>query len=130
MKSELKKLGEAELEIMQAIWSEDQPLTSVRVLEKIKGLRNWQLSTLMTSLSRLEDKGYVKCSRDSGMNLYTATVAENDYKAGASRSFLKKLYNNSARSLVTTLYDNNILDGDDLKELREYLDRLESERHD
>ncbi len=128
MKKELKKLGDAELEIMQAIWSEEPPLTSVRILEKLKGIRNWPLSTLMTALSRLEDKGYVKCSREGGMNLYSAVVAENDYKAGASESFLKKLYNNSARSLVATLYDNHMLSSGDIKELREYLDRMESEQ--
>ena len=127
MKKELKKLGEAELEIMQVIWWGNPPLTSVAIRNALKGKRDWPLSTLMTSLSRLEDKGYVKCTRDEGMNLYSATVSENDYKAGASAKFLGKLYNNSARSLVATLYDNHILGKEDLKDLREYLDRLESE---
>ena len=127
MKKELKKLGEAELEIMQVIWSGNPPLTSVAIRNALKGKIDWPLSTLMTSLSRLEDKGYVKCTRDEGMNLYSATVSENDYKAGASENFLKKLYNNSARSLVATLYNNHILGKEEIKDLREYLDRLESE---
>ena len=131
MKETLKKLGEAELEIMQAIWSHpDEEMTSVAVLNALKGQRDWQLSTLMTSLSRLKDKGYVVCRREGGSNLYSAAVTENDYKAGASKSFLKKLYNNSAQRLVATLYDNDMLSADDLAELREYLDRLESERRD
>lgn len=130
MKKSLKKLGDAELEIMQAIWSAEPPLTSVAIRKKLENLRSWSLSTIMTSLSRLEDKGYVVCKRDGGANLYYPAVTENDYKAGASESFLKKLYNNSARSLVATLYDNDLLDGDDIRELREYLDRLESENRD
>ena len=130
MKSNLKKLGEAELEIMQTIWREDRPLTSVTIRNSLKGLRNWPLSTLMTSLSRLEDKGFVRCERSGGSNLYSALVSENDYKAGASRSFLQKLYNNSARSLVATLYSNDMLGEDDIRELREYLDRLEREHND
>ena len=64
------------------------------------------------------------------MNLYSATVSENDYKAGASETFLKKLYNNSARSLVATLYKNNLLKDDDLRDLRDYIDRLESENRE
>lgn len=130
MKSNQKKLGEAELEIMQTIWREDRPLTSVMIRNSLKGLRNWPLSTLMTSLSRLEDKGFVRCERSGGSNLYSALVSENDYKAGASRSFLQKLYNNSARSLVATLYSNDMLGEDDIRELREYLDRLEREHND
>ena len=94
MKNNLKKLGEAELEIMQAIWSEEKAITSVAIRSKLKGLRDWPLSSLMTSLTRLEKKGYVKCTRSEEMNLYSATVSENDYKAGASETFLKKLYNN------------------------------------
>ena len=130
MGKNLKKLGEAELEIMQVIWSEEPPMTSVAIHKKLKDLRGWPLSTLMTSLSRLEDKGYVVCERLSGSNLYMAAVSENDYKAGATESFLKKLYNNSARSLVAALYDNKLLREDDIKELREYLDRLEREYRD
>lgn len=130
MKNNLKKLGEAELEIMQAIWSEDTAVTSVAIREKLKGIRDWPLSSLMTSLSRLEGKGYVKCARSEGMNLYSATVSENDYKAGASESFLRKLYNNSARSLVATLYKNDLLKEGDLRELRDYIDELERENRD
>lgn len=130
MKNNLKKLGEAELEIMHVIWAGKPPMTSVEICKRLKGLRNWPLSTLMTSLSRLEDKGYVICRHDGGINLYSATVSESDYKAGASENFLKKLYNNSARSLVATLYDNNLLEEKDFKELREFIDRLESEHHD
>ena len=51
-----KKLGEAELEIMQVIWESEPPLTSNYILKELQERRKWQLSTLMTSLSRLVDK--------------------------------------------------------------------------
>ena len=53
----LKKLGEAELEIMQVIWGSNPPVTSNQILKELQARRKWQLSTLMTSLSRLADKG-------------------------------------------------------------------------
>ena len=46
----MKKLGEAELEIMQVVWNEDHPLTSNYILKQLQGRRKWKLSTLMTSL--------------------------------------------------------------------------------
>ncbi len=91
----LKKLGEAELEIMQVIWNSKGPVTSNYILKELQGRRKWQLSTLMTSLARLADKGFVSCDRSSGSNLYTSVISENEYKTGASRRFLEKLYNNS-----------------------------------
>lgn len=122
-----KKLGEAELEIMQAIWRSDGPVTSNHILRELQGLRQWQLSTLMTSLSRLIDKGFVACDRSMGANLYTAVVEENDYKVRESRNFLEKLYNNSIQNMVTTLYGNKAIKDSDIAELREFLDRLEEE---
>ena len=49
MGNTLKKLGEAELEIMQVIWDSDSPVTSNYILKELQGRRKWQLSTLMTS---------------------------------------------------------------------------------
>lgn len=123
----LKKLGEAELEIMQVIWDSKGPVTSNYILKELQGRRKWQLSTLMTSLSRLADKGFVSCDRSSGSNLYMPVVPENVYKTGASRHFLEKLYNNSLQNMVATLYNNKAIKNSDVEELRNFLDELEAE---
>lgn len=122
-----KKLGEAELEIMQVIWDSEPPVTSNYILKELSGRRKWQLSTLMTSLSRLADKGFVSCDRSGGSNLYAPLVPENEYKTAESKSFLEKLYNNSIQNMVATLYDNRALKSSDVEELREFLDKLEEE---
>lgn len=126
MSNTLKKLGEAELEIMQVIWGSGFPVTSNYILKELQGQRNWQLSTLMTSLSRLSDKGFVTCDRSTGTNLYTSIVSENDYKTGESRNFLKRLYNNSIQNMIATLYGNKALEDSDMAELRNYLDEIEA----
>ena len=48
-----KRLGEAELEIMQILWSAQAPLTARQILQQLGDHRTWALSTLMTALSRL-----------------------------------------------------------------------------
>ena len=65
MGNKKKNLGEAELEIMQAIWNSEMPVTSNYILKELQGQRKWQLSTLMTSLSRLSDKGFISCDRST-----------------------------------------------------------------
>lgn len=122
-----KKLGEAELEIMQVIWNSRQPVTSNYILRELKERRKWQLSTLMTSLSRLADKGFVHCDRSTGSNLYTSIVTENEYKSGASRNFLEKLYNNSIQNMIATLYNSQEIKRSDIEELRSFLDQLKDE---
>ncbi len=123
----LKKLGEAELEIMQVLWDNGPPVTSNYILKQLQGKRKWQLSTLMTSLSRLADKGFVVCDRSMGTNLYTAVIAEEDYKTRAGKQFLEKIYNNSIQNMVASLYSHKMLEESDLSQLRDYLDELERE---
>ncbi len=120
-----KKLGEAELEIMQVIWASKTPVTSNYILQELQGLRAWKLSTLMTSLARLADKGFVSCDRSSGSNLYAPLVEEDAYKTAESKSFLEKLYGNSIQNMVATLYCNRALKSSDVEELRKFLDELE-----
>lgn len=127
MNKTVKNLGEAELEIMQVIWRAEGAVTSNYILDCLRDSRKWRLSTLMTSLSRLSDKGFVDCDRSSGSNLYTARISENDYKARAGRSFLEKVYNNSIRNMVATLYNDRAIKPSDVEELRRFLDSLEAE---
>lgn len=126
MEQHMKNLGEAELEIMQVIWSAKAPVTSGYILGELQGQRKWQLSTLMTSLARLVDKGFLACDRSTGNNLYAAIIAENDFKAKESRHFLEKLYHNSIQNMVATLYNSSELKASDIDELRQFLDHLEN----
>lgn len=121
----MKKLGEAELEIMQVIWKSQGSVTSNYILKELQGHRKWQLSTLMTSLSRLSNKGFVNCDRSMGTNMYHAIISENDYKTREGKHFLEKLYGNSIQNMVASLYSGKVIEEDDIAELRKYLDTLE-----
>lgn len=123
----MKNLGEAELEIMQVIWEAGTPVTSNYILKALQGSRKWQLSTLMTSLSRLSTKGFVSCDRSTGNNLYTSIISEDEYKTKESKHFLEKLYHNSIQNMVTTLYSNKAIRDSDIEELRKFLDTFEDE---
>ena len=124
----MKKLGEAEFEIMQVIWETEAPVTSSFILEELQERRKWQLSTLMTSLSRLVDKGFISCDRTTGSNLYSSIISENDFKAKESKNFLERLYNNSIQNMVATLYSNKAIKDSDMDELRKFLDHLEEKQ--
>lgn len=127
MGNTVKKLGEAELEIMQVIWDSGDPVTSNYILKELQERRSWQLSTLMTSLTRLVDKGFIRCDRSTGRNLYSPVISENEYKTGASKHFLEKMYHNSIQNMITALYQSKEIKDADIEELRHFLDELENE---
>ena len=117
----IKRLGDAELEIMQIIWAYTEPMTSNEILSRLKR-RQWQLSTLMTVLQRLVSKGFILCDRSMRSNLYSAIITESKYNASESKEFLGRLYGNSLRSFVASFCGTNDVSKEELSELRSYLD--------
>lgn len=121
----MKKLSEAEFEIIQVLWRHKAPMTSNQILDEIKDNRQWKLASLMTTLARMADKGAVYCDRTTRTNYYSALVTEDEYKVTEGTSFLEKLFNRSAKDFIASLYQGKQMSGEDIRELREYLDTLE-----
>lgn len=124
MEQKQKRLPDAELEIMVIVWAQDAPVSSSFILERLEG-RRWGLQTLLTVLSRLTEKGFLSCEKQGRYNLYRAAVAEDDYKRAEGKSLLARLYGNSFRNLVASLYDGEAITREDLAEMRRYLDEME-----
>ena len=123
----MKKLSEAEFEIMQVLWRHNAPMTSNQILDEIKDNRKWKLASLMTTLARMAEKEAVYCDRTTRTNYYKALVSEAEYKTTESTSFLEKMFNRSAKDFIASLYQGKQMSDKDILELREYLDTLEKE---
>ena len=121
----MKRLGDAELEIMLAVWEAGEPVPSSYVQEKLRGRRDWALPSILTSLSRLVDKGFLSCQKRGKSNWYHPLVSEKDYKAAEGRGLIDRLYGGSFTGMVASLCDGRAIDEDDLAQLRRYLDTLE-----
>lgn len=121
----MKKLSDSEFEIMKVLWERDAPMTSNEILMGLKGRHDWKLAALMTFLARMADKGYVFCDRSTRTNYYTALVSRKEYQVQESRTFLEKLYDNSAAKMIAQLCMTNAISQKEIVELREYLNSLE-----
>lgn len=121
----MKKLSEAEFEIIQVLWRHKAPMTSNQILDEIKDDRQWKLASLMTTLARMADKGAVYCDRTTRTNYYSALVSEDEYKVTEGTSLLEKMFNRSAKDFIASLYQGKQMSGKDIQELRAYLDSLE-----
>lgn len=122
----MKKLTDTELEIMKIIWKYSKPLTSNEILAEIKEEHPWKLASLMTVLARMADKGYVYCDRSTRTNYYTALISENEYQVTESENFLERLFNRSAKNFIASLYQGEKMSEEEIQELKEYLDSLET----
>ena len=125
MEKGIKRLGDAELEIMLAVWGAEEPVTSPYVHGKLRGRRDWALPAVITAMNRLVNKGFLACEKRGRGNLYRPLIGEEDYKASEGRGILDRLYGSSCRSLVASLVDGGKIGKKELEDLRAYLDELE-----
>ncbi|SJZ76092.1 BlaI/MecI/CopY family transcriptional regulator [Anaerorhabdus furcosa] len=116
----MKKLPEAELEIMNVLWREDRPLKTSEIAEFCKQ-NNWTMSTIQALLARLLERKFVTLEKDGRIKYYQPLVKENEYKSQETVWFLNKVHNNSMKSLVTSLIDSTKLTKSDIDELEEIL---------
>ena len=73
-----KRLPDAELEVMQTIWSLGTQVTAAEVQQHAD--KDWKMTSVLTFLSRLCDKGFLSCTKEGRQNLYTPLVSEKDYR--------------------------------------------------
>lgn len=116
----MKRLPDAELEVMQAVWSLEAPVTAAAVQQKVPS--DWKATSVLTFLSRLCDKGFLSCEKEGRQNMYTPCVTREDYLQRESRSFVERMCGGSVKNLVASLSDAGALTKSDIDELRAFLD--------
>lgn len=124
----MKRLPDSELEIMMIIWDYNKPVTRFEIEERMEKGKKLSPTTILSFLSRLQEKGFVEVRKSGKNNVYLALVEREDYRKVESRNVLKRLYQNSARNFLAALYDGESLSGADLRELEEYISEKRREQ--
>ena len=86
------RISDAELEVMEVLWSSRRPLTATDVAERIPAERGWSLATVKTMLSRLSAKGAITFTEKGRRYLYAAAIARDSYVGRESRRFVDQLF--------------------------------------
>ena len=122
MNESIRRLPDAELEVMQALWSCPSPAARADIESALFPHHPMAATTLLTLLSRLGEKGFVEISKDGRRSHYTALVSKESYLAAQGRSFFQKLCGGSVSAFAVALSDSG-LSREDLEELRALLER-------
>lgn len=128
----MKRLPESELELMMIIWNANKPVTRMEIEEQLDRSRRIGATTILSFLSRLEEKGFLQVTKNGKTNIYSPLIQEKEYLKKESGSILKRLYHNSITDFVSALADGDNLTSADLDELQRFLDEkrkdMENER--
>ena len=118
----IKRLPDAEFEVMKAVWTYTPPVTTLEIIEKLKADKNWKPQTVLAMLVRLIEKGFLKSQRVGRERNYTPTIQEQEYMRVETGDFMKRYSVNSLGNLVKTLYNDQNLLPEDLQELKDWLE--------
>lgn len=125
----ITQISDSELEIMKIVWTNGGTALYAHIMEELAKIgRTWQKNTVITLLSRLVDKGLLKTRKIGRRNEYTAIVSEADYQEAQTRTLLDKLYEGSAKGLVSTLIQREMLSAADYEELKQFWERTVKEQ--
>lgn len=116
-----QQISESELVLMKIIWKNGGAALYSLIMEELEKDKNeWKNNTVLTLLSRLADKKFLRVKKIGRRNEYVAAVTEQEYQAMQTNSFLDKVYGGNVKNLVSTLLRQDILSADELKEIEEF----------
>lgn len=124
MKKRIQKLPDSELDVMIALWNGHQEMTRSEIEDFMNQKKKLAPTTILTLLSRLEKKNFVSVKKEGKANLYSALVTQEEYQQQEGKHVLEKLYDNSLKNFVATLYQGKQIDQNDIKELESFLQEL------
>ena len=120
------RISEAELQVMEALWGADGPLTATDVAERIGSDRGWSLATVKTMLSRLAAKGALTHREDGRRFFYSPAIERDAYVGSESRRFVDRLFGGRLSPLVARLAEEDVLDDEDIAAIEAILRELKS----
>ena len=121
MADSIKKLPDGELEVMQLLWEMETPAPRAAVEAEMQKLRPMAQTTLLTLLTRLSEKGFVRIEKQGRSSVYTPLVSREDYQARQSKRFFDQLFGGSVSAFASALTSSGI-SKEDLEELRRLLE--------
>ena len=106
---------------MEVLW-EGKELLAADVAEALVNT-NWSDRTVRTLISRLVKKGVVDYHVEGKSYRYYAKFSKEECVKKENREFINKIFHGSAKEYVASFIKNENLTKDEIKELRELLDK-------
>ena len=117
---EIKKLPDAEFDVMKVVWINEPPITTNIIMEQLGKARKWKAQTIITLLLRLVERGFLRTEKTGKERVYYSLIAKEDYLEFETSNFMKQYHDNSFLDLVNTLYAGKSLTDKDIEELLQW----------
>jgi predicted transcriptional regulator len=116
----------SELEILHVLW-EKQSATVREVFEVISANKSVTYTTILKLMQIMTDKGLVERDEQGKAHLYRTKIAQTEMQKGLVSDLLEKVFRGSAMSLVQHLLETKKTSPQEMKEIRQMIEKAEKE---
>lgn len=116
-----RRLPDAELEVMQAIWMCEAPAARVDIEHILYKTHPMAMTTLLTLLTRLAEKGFLQIEKVGRSSRYHPLVSREEYLSAQSKRFVDKLCGGNISTFAAALCSSG-LSKEELAQLRDMLE--------
>ena len=116
----LKKLPDAEFEVMKVVWANEPPITTTEIMKLLGNERNWKIQSLVSFMLRLTEKGFLYSEKHGKERTYYPLVSQEEYRKFETENYAKQYHDGSFLKLITTLYNDETLTDKDIDELLQW----------
>ena len=127
MEQKIKRLPDAELEVMKAVWAAEEPVTRTQLEQVLGSKKQWAPTTILAMLTRLEQKGFLEREKQGRAYLIRPLVSREAYLQVESQSALGRMFGGSTKNLIAALHQCHALSRQEVQELAGYLEQLKQE---
>jgi BlaI family transcriptional regulator, penicillinase repressor len=120
-------LSEAQIEVMNAVWDRGDA-TVAEVWKALSARRPIARNTVLTTMERLRERGWLHCDSGEHAFRYRAAVPREAVQGMMVRRLLDSAFQGSAEGLVMALLDGRGLTDDEAKRIRDLIGRAEQRR--
>lgn len=125
----MQQISESELILMKIIWKCGGSALFSLIMEELEREQSeWKNNTVLTLLSRLAGKNYLKTRKIGRRNEYIAVVTEPEYQSAQTHDFVDRVYEGNAKNLVAALLQQDSLTDNDWNELEAFWKQTVKER--
>ncbi len=119
-------LGTAELEVLKVLWEHGR-CTVRQVLARLhEAGRRVKYTTVLTFLTRLEQKGYVASDKRGLAYVYLATLTRERVTRSRLKTLVQQLYDGAAAPMVLQLMRTQSFSPDEIAALHALIDELDT----
>lgn len=123
----MKRLPDAEFEIMDLIWDEEPPVTTSQAWEALGREKGIKIQTIATLFGRLVDRGFLRFDRGKGRErAFYPLISRDEYLEMETENFVAHYHKKSYTSLLNALHRERLTQ-QDIDELTDWIEEAKAD---